>query len=113
MTKIDIKPLTVNQAWKGRRAKTTLYKQYQTLLTLMLPKKLDIPDGKLKIKIEFGLSSKLSDWDNPIKQFQDILCKKYGINDSRIYKGIVEKVDVEKGKEYIKFKIESYERNII
>lgn len=106
MIRIDIKPLSVNQAWKGRRSKTILYKQYQTLLTLLLPRKMVIPEGKLQIFIEFGLSSKLSDWDNPIKQFQDVMCKKYGINDSRIYKGTVEKVDVQKGKEYIKFKIE-------
>lgn len=73
----------------------------------MLPRKIDIPEGKLQITIEFGLSSKLSDWDNPIKQFQDIVCAKYGIDDRIIYKGTVTKVDVEKGQEYVKFKIEN------
>lgn len=110
MINVNIKPLSVNEAWKGTRLKSVKYKQYQHKLTLLLPSKIDIPKGKLTIFLEFGLSSKLSDWDNPIKQFQDILCKKYGIDDRNIYKGIVEKVDVKKGEEYIKFKIESYDK---
>lgn len=114
MIKVNIKPLSVNEAFKGRKTKTIKYLRYQTLLSALLPKTYEIPQGKLQIELEFGFSSKASDWDNPIKQFQDILCKKYGIDDRNIYKGTVEKVDVEKGKEYIKFKIESYEkRNII
>jgi len=70
---------------------------------LMLPKKIDIPEGKLKLVLEFGVSSKLADWDNPIKPFQDILQKKYGFNDNRVYEAIVKKVDVKKGEEFISF----------
>ena len=42
-----------------------------------------------------------------IKNFVDILSKKYHFNDSLIYRGIIEKVIVPKGKEYIKFEIKT------
>jgi len=109
MIKINIKPLSVNGAFKGRRFRTDEYRAFQKLLTLSLPNRLDVPDGKLRIILEFGLSSKNADWDNPIKQAQDIISKKYGFNDRMIYQGIVTKVDVAKGQEYLAFKIEKFE----
>ena len=105
--KIDIKPISVNQCWQGRRFKTKLYKDFEKELLLKLPK-LNIPNGKLKLIINFGLSSKNSDWDNPIKPFQDILQKKYSFNDRMIYQAIVTKVDVKKGSEFIEFFINKY-----
>lgn len=108
MKTVLIKPLTVNQAWKGRRFKTQKYKDFEEELCLLLPQ-LDIPDGELQVKYVFGVSSKLSDWDNPIKPFQDVLQKKYGFDDRRIVKAIVEKVHTKKHEEYIKFKIIKHE----
>lgn len=102
MNKVNIKPLTVNQCWQGKRFKTPKYKAYEKELLLKL-RKMTIPDGKLMLIVNFGFSSKLSDWDNPIKPFQDCLQKKYGFDDRRIYKAIVEKFDVAKGDEYIEF----------
>jgi len=67
--------------------------------------KLKVPEGKLKVYYEFGLSSKNADGDNCIKQFQDIISKKYGFNDKQIYDWRVKKVDTKKGGEYIKFEI--------
>lgn len=99
-----IKPLSVNQAWQGKRFKTPEYKGFEKQLLLML-KKIKVPEGKLLLKATFGLSSKNADWDNPIKPFQDVLQKKYGFDDRRIYRGEIEKVDVEKGKEFIEFQI--------
>ena len=64
-----------------------------------------MPLGRLKIVLKFGFSSKLADWDNPIKPFQDILQKKYKFNDSQIYKAIVIKEIVKKGNEFIEFEI--------
>ena len=72
----------------------------------MLPK-LKIPTGKLEIIIIFGFSSSASDWDNPIKPFQDILQKRYGFNDSRVYKATITKEIVKKGHEFIEFYIKS------
>jgi len=49
MIKINIKPLSVNGAFKGRRFRTDEYRAFQKLLTLSLPNRLDVPDGKLRI----------------------------------------------------------------
>ncbi len=110
MELIKIKPLSVNECWKGKRTKTDKYRAYGIeLLLVFLPKMVFIPEGKLQIYIEFGFSNIGSDFDNPVKPFIDLLQKKYGFNDNRIYKGIIEKVKVKKGQEYIKFEITSYE----
>jgi len=106
MISISIKPLSVNCCWKGVRFKTPAYKSYERSCLWLLPK-LIIPDGQLKISFEFGLSNSGNDIDNSIKPFLDILQKKYGFNDSRIYEMNVKKIKVEKGKEFIRFKIES------
>ncbi len=106
MITVNIKPLSVNSAWQGKRYKTPEYKSYEKTVLLMLPKRIELPNPPFSITFEFGVSSKLSDWDNPIKPFQDILCKKYDIDDRDIYKGTVSKVLVKKGEEYVKFKIE-------
>ena len=108
MIKLNIKPLSVNNAWKGRKFKTNEYKDFEQALWYLLPNK-NIPQGKLEVYYEFGVSSKNFDYDNGIKQFQDILSKKYLFNDRLIYKANIIKVDVQKGKEYIKFKIKKYE----
>lgn len=103
---IEIKPISVNQCWQGRRFKTDKYKVFEKEVLLLLPKNYNIPSGKLKISLKWGFSSKLSDWDNPIKPFQDILQKKYNFDDKRIFMATVEKEIVKKGNEYIKFSIE-------
>lgn len=108
MPKVDIKPLTVNQAWQGKRFKTPVYKAYEQELLLKL-KPLCVPEGKLMLVATFGLSSKLSDWDNPVKPFQDCLQKKYGFDDRRIYEAHVKKVDVKKGEEFIEFELKQLE----
>lgn len=109
MNKIEIKPLSVNDAWQGKRFKTKNYEYYERDLLRILPK-LEVPEGTLKVNYIFGLSSKNADGDNCIKQFQDIISAKYGFNDRRIYKWIVEKVDVKKGDEFIEFEIEKIDK---
>lgn len=107
--KVDIKPLSVNEAWKGRRFKTGKYKQYEDLMSLALPKGHQLADnGQLSLGLSIGVSSKNADLDNVCKPFLDILQKKYGFNDRYVYKIEMEKVDVVKGKEFIEFKIEGY-----
>jgi len=103
--KINIKPLSVNDAWKGRRFRSDKYKYYQNELYYLLPK-IDIPRGdNLQLNIHVGFSSKGSDLDNVCKPFQDILSKKYGFNDNRIYKLIMTKEIVKKGNDFIDFSI--------
>ncbi len=102
---IEIKPLSVNQAWQGKRFKTKRYKLFEKSMLLMLPPlKIDFK-GSLRVDITFGFSSIGSDIDNPIKPLLDCLQKKYGINDNRIYELNVKKEITEKGKEFIKLKI--------
>ena len=103
---IKTKPLSVNDAFQGRRFKTIAYKNYEVGVSSMLPN-IKIPKPPFKVSYEFGFSSKAADIDNPVKCFTDILQKKYGFNDKDIYEMSLKKKIVKKGNEYIKFKIES------
>jgi Holliday junction resolvase RusA-like endonuclease len=107
--KISIKPLSVNDAWKGQRFKTEKHKWYETQLMFLLSHSDELADlkknEKLAVELYFGFSSQSSDWDNGIKQFMDVISKKYGFNDNRIYRGVVEKEIVKKGEEYVRFRI--------
>lgn len=102
---LKIKPMTVNEAWQGRRYKTEKYKKWRQNVTYLLPT-LNVPNVKLKVMLEFGFSNKSSDIDNPIKCILDAIQFKYGFNDKMIYRLEVDKQIVKKGDEYIKFNIE-------
>lgn len=106
LTKVKIKPLSANEAWKGRRFRSDKYKSYQEALMILLPKKIVVPEGKLMLTFVFGFSNEASDIDNAVKQAQDILSAKYGFNDRRIYAQRVVKVIVPKGEDYVAFSIE-------
>lgn len=101
-----IKPLSVNECWKGRRFKTDAYKDYERTLLNNLPD-IVIPKPPFSVEYTFGFSSKASDFDNPIKVLQDILQKRYGFNDKFIKRAVIEVDHVSKGNEYIKFSIKS------
>jgi Holliday junction resolvase RusA-like endonuclease len=105
MIKVNIKPLSVNKVWQGKRFKTQEYKNYEKALLLTL-KPMKLPEPPYKVYYEFGFSSAASDIDNPVKPFQDILSKKYGFDDKLIYEMNVKRAKVKKGSEYIKFSIE-------
>jgi len=104
METINIKALSVNSCYQGKRFKNQLHKDYVKEVMSQLPIKfIGIPPYKLVI--EFGLSSKLQDLDNCIKVFQDCLTVKYNFNDREIYEIQANKYNVQKGQEYIKFDI--------
>ena len=96
---LQIKPLSVNDAWQGKRFKTPKYKRYERDILLMFPNaeitKFD------KLKITYGFSNKASDIDNPTKMILDILQKKYGVNDRDIEYLVLHKTIVKKGEEFI------------
>lgn len=103
---IKIKPLSVNEAFQGRRFKTDKYDLFIRKTLLLLPKYIEIPSPEnVKLAIEFGFSSKNSDIDNCCKSFIDCLVKKYSVDDRYIYEMHVFKSIVKKGDEYIKFRI--------
>lgn len=110
MIKIDYKPLSVNQAWQGKRFKTPAYKKYERDVLLLLPN-IEIPDPPYKIYYEFGMSNALSDFDNPVKLLTDLLQKKYGFNDRDIFEAHIKKVKVKKGSEYFSFKLVTLPEN--
>lgn len=103
---IQIKPLSINEAWQGKRFKTKKYKAFEKELLLKLPKLKIEFKPPLSILITFGFSRATSDIDNPLKPFLDCLQKKYGFNDRDVYLLKVEKTLVATGKEFIKFKIQ-------
>lgn len=103
MNRVNIKPLSVNEVWQGRRFKTRKYLDWELVLGYALPRILDVPQGEICLHLEFGLSSKNADIDNGVKPFVDVLQKKYGFNDRQIYELHVKKIIVPKGEEYITF----------
>lgn len=106
MITLKIKPLSLNNAYRGRRFATKELEAYKQSINFLSPK-MTVPAGKLKIKYVFGVSSKNADGDNLIKCVQDAIATKYGFNDREIYKWEVEKIDVKKGEEFVCFEISS------
>jgi hypothetical protein len=109
MPKIEVKPLSVNNCWQGKRFKTNEYKAYEKEMLYRLPK-IKIPEPPYKVYYEFGFSSAASDLDNPVKPLQDILQKKYKFDDKNIHQMLAERVKVKKGEEYLIFEIEHYDK---
>lgn len=107
MVRLAIKPLSLNNAYRGRRFATKELTAYKNAITLMLPK-MDVPAGKLAIRYEFGVSSKASDVDNLVKCVTDAIAESYEFNDRCVYEYHVAKRDVPKGHEYIDFEISPY-----
>lgn len=109
-TRIDIKPFSVNDAWKGRRYRTEEYNDFSDQIMFLLPRGISIPNDKpLRATYWWGFSSTASDYDNPIKPLQDVLAELFGFNDKMIMEGHQYKRLVPKGQEYLKFLIEPIE----
>ncbi len=108
---VPVKPLSVNQVWQGKRFKTKKYSLYEKEVLLLL-KPMQVPVPPYEIRFKFGVSSKLADWDNPVKPFQDILQKKYGFDDKHIERAVVEKVLVPKGSEFVEFELNTLNENM-
>ncbi len=103
--KLNEKPLSINEAWQGKRFKTPAYKSYEETILLTMPKaKIDV-EQMLRIEFFFGFSNKASDLDNPVKLLLDIAQKKYGFNDKNVFELNVRKCIVKKGEEFIQMGI--------
>ena len=103
--KLNEKPLSINEAWQGKRFKTPIYKSYEETILLTMPKGKVDPDEMLRIEFFFGFSNKASDLDNPVKLLLDIAQKKYGFNDKNVFELNVRKCIVKKGEEFIQMGI--------
>ncbi len=105
MHKVMVKPLSVNRAWQGKRYKTPEYLAYEQECFLKLPRGLQVPSGDLSLFLEFGQSNAAADFDNPVKNFVDILSKAYEFDDRRIVEASIRKRKVAKGSEYVLFSL--------
>jgi Holliday junction resolvase RusA-like endonuclease len=103
--KLNEKPLSINEAWQGKRFKTQAYKSYEETILLSMPKAKIETEQMLRIEFFFGFSNKASDLDNPVKLLFDIAQKKYGFNDKNVFELNVRKCIVKKGEEFIQMGI--------
>jgi len=105
MIELKIKPLSINEAWKGKRFKTDKYDAFEKECLWLLPNFEVNANAKLEVKLTFYFSNKNADIDNPVKMCLDVLQKRYLFNDAIIFRLIVEKENVKKGDEKIKIEI--------
>ena len=108
MIHVHEKALSVNKAWLGSKKKTKEYRVYEVNVSRQLPD-IEIPEGKLQLRMNVYYSNTRADIDNCLKPFIDILQARYGFNDCRIYKIEVEKYVVAKGEERMEFTLEEYD----
>lgn len=104
MNRLNLKPLSLNKAYRGRRFATSELQDYKASIWALLPRRSELK-GKLAVSYVFGVSSKGADVDNCIKCFQDALAEAYGFNDNTIYEWHVKKVITKKGEEFIDFEL--------
>jgi hypothetical protein len=107
--RLDIKPLSANEAWQGRRFRTPKYNRYIRDILMILPS-FNVPEGHLELKLTFGFSNAASDFDNPVKCFVDCLQKKYGFNDKMIKRCVIEVEQVKKGCEFVEWDLTAIEK---
>ena len=103
--KVNIKPLSINEAFQGRRFKTGKCKAFIRSFAIQLKGKTIGKDEMLRVDLFFGFSNIGSDLDNPVKVILDVFQKKYRFNDSQVYELNIRKCKVDIGKEFIEFGI--------
>jgi len=103
--KINIKPISINIAFQGRRFKTKKAKDFEQELFYILPKK-NMIKGWVEINYKLYLKNwKMTDGDNCIKIMQDTLVKKGYIEDDRkIMRYVIEKIPSEKDRVEVEIK---------
>ena len=80
----DTKPLSVNEAWQGRRFKTKKYEDYEKELFAVFGKAKKPIEGPVEIEYAFHLvNANRTDLDNLIKPLQDIIVKLGYLKDDR------------------------------
>jgi len=91
---IPLKPISVNEAFQGRKFKTKKCKQYEKDIVNFLGFWKEKIEGKIEIHYTFYLiNHSRTDYDNLIKITQDMLVNRgYLVDDSKIYKAIIEKI---------------------
>lgn len=90
---IPLKPLSINEAFQGRRFKTKKCITFCEDFLKIAPRKKMIK-GKIEIVYNFYVKNhKQADYDNMIKITQDMLVRcEYIEDDRKIYKAIIHKI---------------------
>ena len=115
MHTLKIKPLSVNDAYKGRKYKTSNHHKFKDHITILLKNKRILKLEKKErfyILYHFYISNIQNDVDNLIKLTQDAICNKIGTDDRYIMGIHAKKFIVKKGQEHIKFKIFKTEKEL-
>jgi len=82
---IPLKPLSVNQAWQGRRFKTNTYKKWAQDVSNFIPRNKCVT-GRVEVTVEvFIKNEKMSDVDNVLKTLFDTLSGSVFEDDRMIY----------------------------
>ncbi len=105
--KVNVKAISVNDAYTGRRFKTDYYEQYTEVMLSLMPD-ITVPPPPFKILIKIGFSNTLSDVSNTIKQIEDLCQARYQFNDRDVFDIRAVKEAVKKGQEYIDLSISTY-----
>ena len=105
--RIELKPVSINEAFRGRRFKTKECKDFEDDFMILAPKRRMIK-GEIEVEYKFYLKNHgKADYDNYIKIVQDLIVKCGYIEDDRkIYKATIYKIPSDKN--YIEFKINKY-----
>lgn len=84
LIEINIKSLSVNEAWAGRRFKSAKYNKFEIDVNKILPRAKKTRKGEVEIHYTFYIKNYgMTDVDNLIKPIQDIIVKKGYIEDDR------------------------------
>lgn len=82
---LHVKPLSINDATRGRHFPTAAKTEYETRLRWSLPKVVVVGKPYYRIAYDFHLVRfALTDWDNIVKVTQDCLVKRGIIKDDRL-----------------------------
>ena len=83
--RVDIKPLSSNMAWQGRRFSTKAKTQFENAMRLLLPSTKVCGRPHYRVAYDFHLVNfARTDVDNLIKTTQDCLVKRGIISDDRM-----------------------------
>lgn len=92
---IPLKPISVNEAFQGRRFKTKKCKEFCEDFLKVAPRK-EMIRGMIEIEFRFYVKNhQMADYDNMIKITQDMLGKNkcgYIEDDRKIYKATIYKI---------------------
>ena len=104
---LNISPISINKAFKGRRFRTLEHKKYVKDLLILLKRYKGIkPKNNYRIEIIFYFKNNLSDLSNYVKIFEDCIVKSKIVKDDRYCMEMLLIKKIDKKNERIEFKIE-------